>query len=164
MKISRKYYEVLGIPPESGEEEIRKAYYSKVKFWHPDVNASPIAHDQFIKIKDAYERILAEINFETIITNRQQWSRTHHLRTRKINIDFTETWQGRLIYIFMHTIFAITGLLIFLNPLIILVTKSFDPQKSLAYSLFAALASMIFGITMTILISLSLFSFIRQYH
>jgi hypothetical protein len=164
MKTSRTYYEVLGVAPESGEEEIRKAYYSKVKFWHPDVNASPIAHDQFIKVKEAYERIIADINFETINANRQQWSRTHHLRTRKINIEFTETWQGRLIYILMHSIFAVTGLLIFLNPLIIMVTKSFDPQKSLADSLFAAMASMIFGITMTIIISISLFSFIRRYH
>jgi curved DNA-binding protein CbpA len=44
--------EVLGIPPDAGEEEIRSAYVRKVKE-HPPVR-SP---EQFERIRDAYDSL-----------------------------------------------------------------------------------------------------------
>ena len=32
------YYELLGIDPKAGPEEVRQAYLNKVKEWHPDKN------------------------------------------------------------------------------------------------------------------------------
>jgi curved DNA-binding protein CbpA len=32
------YYELLGIDPKAGREEVRQAYLNKVKKWHPDKN------------------------------------------------------------------------------------------------------------------------------
>jgi curved DNA-binding protein CbpA len=32
------YYELLGIDPKSGPEEVKQAYLNKVKEWHPDKN------------------------------------------------------------------------------------------------------------------------------
>jgi len=39
---SVNYYEVLGINPAAGAEEIKQAYRRKLKEWHPDKNAGRI--------------------------------------------------------------------------------------------------------------------------
>ena len=44
--------QVLGIPPEAGDEEIRAAYLSKVKEYPPDR-----APQEFEKVRDAYETL-----------------------------------------------------------------------------------------------------------
>lgn len=55
------YKEVLGLPSNATDEEIKKAYKKLVKLHHPDVfaNASAaqkkLAEEQFIKIQAAYE-------------------------------------------------------------------------------------------------------------
>ena len=36
------YYELLGINPKAGPEEIKRAYYEQLKVWHPDKNADRI--------------------------------------------------------------------------------------------------------------------------
>lgn len=33
------YYELLGINPQAGPAEIKRAYHAKLKIWHPDKNA-----------------------------------------------------------------------------------------------------------------------------
>jgi curved DNA-binding protein CbpA len=37
------YYDLLGIDPKAGAEEIKQAYLDKVKAWHPDKNPDRIA-------------------------------------------------------------------------------------------------------------------------
>ena len=37
------YYELLGIEPKAGLQEIKRAYLNKVKEWHPDKNPDRIA-------------------------------------------------------------------------------------------------------------------------
>lgn len=37
------YYELLGVDPKAGPEEIKQAYLNKVKAWHPDKNPDHIA-------------------------------------------------------------------------------------------------------------------------
>jgi uncharacterized membrane protein YkvA (DUF1232 family) len=36
------YYELLGIEPASGPEEVRQAYLKEIKEWHPDINPERI--------------------------------------------------------------------------------------------------------------------------
>ncbi len=50
-----KYHKILGIQDGAGTEEIKKAFRSLAKKWHPDVNKSPEAHKKFIQICEAYE-------------------------------------------------------------------------------------------------------------
>lgn len=57
-------YDVLGIPKGSTEAEVKKAYRTLVKKYHPDKvsHLGPeyvrIANEKFVKIKDAYDRIM----------------------------------------------------------------------------------------------------------
>jgi len=49
------YYKILGIPQDATAEQIRQAYRSMAKLYHPDVNKSPNAKVLFQLINEAYQ-------------------------------------------------------------------------------------------------------------
>ncbi len=52
----RDYYEILGLQRGATQKEIKTAYYSLAKAYHPDVNkANPDAEKQFQEVQQAYE-------------------------------------------------------------------------------------------------------------
>jgi hypothetical protein len=53
--MDNKYYRLLGLPPNAGLTEIKKAYRNLSKKYHPDLNKSADAQEQFIQISEAYE-------------------------------------------------------------------------------------------------------------
>jgi DnaJ-class molecular chaperone len=82
------YYEILGLPVNSSIEEIKKAYRRKARLYHPDINPSPDAKDQFISITEAYEFLIA--NHEKIKYDDQayqqameDWRKYRQDRSRK---------------------------------------------------------------------------------
>jgi len=48
-------HKILGVKPGAGKPEIRKAYRSLAKKYHPDVNSTPGAAAKFLEITHAYE-------------------------------------------------------------------------------------------------------------
>jgi hypothetical protein len=54
-----EYYENLGLPVNSSIEEIKRAYRKKARLFHPDINHSPDAKDEFIKATEAYDFLIA---------------------------------------------------------------------------------------------------------
>ena len=52
-------YSVLGITPSATEEEIKKAYRSKCKEFHPDLHpGDAAAEDKFNQVQAAYSEIM----------------------------------------------------------------------------------------------------------
>lgn len=49
-----KYYAVLGAAPDSPISVIKKQYYDRAKYWHPDHNQAAEAQDMFQKVSTAY--------------------------------------------------------------------------------------------------------------
>lgn len=55
MAQKRDYYEVLGLSKGASQDEIKRAYRSLAKKYHPDVNKEPGAEEKFKEINEAYE-------------------------------------------------------------------------------------------------------------
>jgi curved DNA-binding protein len=51
----RDYYEVLGVPRDASEEDIRRAYRKLARQYHPEVNREARAEDRFKEVSEAYE-------------------------------------------------------------------------------------------------------------
>jgi molecular chaperone DnaJ len=51
----RDYYEVLGVGKNASADEIKKAYRSLARKYHPDVNKAADAEDKFKEAKEAYD-------------------------------------------------------------------------------------------------------------
>ena len=60
MANKRDYYEILGVPKNAGEDEIKKAYRKLAMKYHPDRNQGDAAKDaeaKFKDVKEAYEML-----------------------------------------------------------------------------------------------------------
>jgi hypothetical protein len=82
------YFELLGLSVNSSVDEIKKAYRTKARLYHPDINPSPNAKDLFISVTEAYEFLLA--NHKKIKTDDQayheameDWRKYRQNRSRK---------------------------------------------------------------------------------
>ena len=53
--MAKDFYEVLGVSRTAGKDEIKSAYRKLAREWHPDVNKSEHAEEQFKEINQAYE-------------------------------------------------------------------------------------------------------------
>lgn len=59
MAVKRDYYEVLGVPRDASEDDIRRAFRRLARQYHPDVNRESDANVRFKEINEAYE-VLAD--------------------------------------------------------------------------------------------------------
>lgn len=54
--MSRNYYDVLGVPRNADDDQIKRAFRQKAKQYHPDANPdNPTAEARFKEVNEAYE-------------------------------------------------------------------------------------------------------------
>ncbi|XP_023688471.2 dnaJ homolog subfamily B member 9a [Paramormyrops kingsleyae] len=53
----KDYYEILGVPKDASERQIKKAFHKLAMKYHPDKNKSPNAEARFREIAEAYETL-----------------------------------------------------------------------------------------------------------
>ena len=59
MAVKRDYYEVLGVPRDASDEEIKRSYRRAAQRHHPDIDSSEGAEQRFKELNEAY-RVLSD--------------------------------------------------------------------------------------------------------
>ena len=54
MTEKRDYYEVLGVDRTAGEKELKNAFLSLARKYHPDRSSEPDAEEKFKEIQESY--------------------------------------------------------------------------------------------------------------
>ncbi|XP_067292089.1 dnaJ homolog subfamily B member 9a [Pseudorasbora parva] len=59
--LARKdYYDILGVPKDASDRQVKKAFHKLAMKYHPDKNKSPDAETKFREIAEAYETLSDE--------------------------------------------------------------------------------------------------------
>ena len=56
----KDYYRILGVDKSAKLSEIKKAYFTLAKKYHPDINKEPNAKEKFTEISEAYDTLSDE--------------------------------------------------------------------------------------------------------
>lgn len=82
------YYKILEIPRTANLDEIKRAYRSKAKLVHPDVNNSAKANEVFAVVSEAYE-VLTDGNKRYLHD-----IKLNHIDSEKINAERKRQYYG----------------------------------------------------------------------
>ena len=124
------YYRLLGLSPGADVAAVKKAYRQRAKQLHPDRNASPTAHEDFVALTEAYETLLQQLDGKTAAYQTQTgyYDAQQQARARAqaeaqkryedfINSDYYKNTQAgdtvaSHLYLFLSVLF-ISGLIVF---------------------------------------------------
>lgn len=96
----KDFYKVLGVSPDSNEDEIKKAYRKMALKFHPDKNSDADAEDRFKEIAEAYE-ILTDPKKRSIYDQYGEEGKnkalvfklnTSNSKVQKVQNDFSFDW------------------------------------------------------------------------
>ena len=127
----KNYYEILGVPDNASQDEIKKIYRSLSKTYHPDVYVSDksFAERKFQDINEAYD-VLSNISkrkkFDESLKNKSK--NQHFYKKSKSNYeDLKKIIPKMRIRVQMKTLTKITNK----NPIIKIIKNNIIPQKKM---------------------------------
>jgi curved DNA-binding protein len=75
----RDYYQILGVPRDASQKDIKKAFRHLAREYHPDMNSAPEAEAKFKEINEAYE-VLSDpekrAKYDRLGRSYQQWQQS----------------------------------------------------------------------------------------
>lgn len=93
----KTHYDILGVSRKATSTVIKKAFRDKAKIYHPDVSESPNAHEEFVKIAEAYNILKdpkARADYDRYLAMGGFSSKTTYTRNnRNDNDDFEKARQ-----------------------------------------------------------------------
>ncbi|KAK0393538.1 hypothetical protein QR680_000263 [Steinernema hermaphroditum] len=130
-------YTVLGLSRSASTREIKRAYKSLAREWHPDKNSSPEAKEKFIAVSNAYELLSDPVRkerydrFGTVDEDKRRHNYHHYQEFFQgfggfggFESENSYFRKDRLTYTtYMNSVFEKT----YTQPFIILVYSSFSP-------------------------------------
>lgn len=167
----RNYHKILGLEEGATLIEIKKAYRSKAKMYHPDRNKHPRAEEAFILVNEAYIMLSnppakdEEIDHEkrkkyygTSSAGFQTSTERHQEAARKRAREYAQTSYEEFVNSKIYKtamvvnkvynyIFLICGFLIILGP--ILGTNFFTEEQEDKSNYFTIIMSMLMGVGFT---------------
>lgn len=165
------YYKILGLEENASIFEIKKAYRTLAKKYHPDVSNSPNAKELFIIINEAYEYLL-QIKLQKPIFkakdsvktdfNTEDWIKQERDRARrraaynakKKYDDFKQTKiykSALIISTVIDGIFILLSIMMILIPLFSTISRGFDPKR-IGTEITAIIAVMLIGVIMLVML------------
>ena len=94
----KNHFDVLGIKPEANEDEVKKAFRSLAKKWHPDKNKESGAEEKFKEIIASYEYLLSkdrrEIHARDLTRPKEEKKSANGTKTYKSSFSFAETFSS----------------------------------------------------------------------
>ena len=92
------YYDILGIPKEASEADIRKAYRRLARHYHPDVNPNNDgAEAKFKEVNEAYQVLSDEESRKRYDVYGDKWKYSDHFQQAEAptgNFVWRSTWGG----------------------------------------------------------------------
>ncbi len=73
-----RYLKILGLKPNAEEKQIKSAYRKLAKLYHPDVNNDPNSHQLFIKINEAYAKLINDDLVDEIPHYKEEFQKKHN--------------------------------------------------------------------------------------
>ena len=133
---SKEYYTLLGINENASEIEIKEAFRTKAKIYHPDVCDDPDAADLFIRLTEAYQyaiqknefinRLRSHISQKESFENRwkaQQRKKAQEYARRHAKMKYEQFEKSR-IYKSANFFFSIYDYIIFFLGIFIVISSA----------------------------------------
>ena len=135
------YFKILEIPQDASEMEIKRAYRSKAREFHPSENKAPDALDNFILINEAYEILIHKNTHEIYLEDYRisgdplksevyyYWINSARTRAAQHAVlsmkEFLNTGFYRDTHMWSYPsliMFLIVGLILLLTPFLVILT------------------------------------------